>query len=297
MWTEGLARAFIGTSRRSDAPARVFPPRATMDRYLRALRFAAQTLRLVRARPGLLGPLLVGMVTALPLEVGFGIGLGVSLGGPLQFHVAAAALISLLLISHLSAAMSCSMVYDHLKHGDGRLGTAIDRMVIARGGLCVNAFGWLLFEPLAESGWNPERPLGRAFGWLARHLWTPAPFALLALLVVDSRGLVDSIRSSRELAEKDPTGRPSSHVAVGLLTYAMALLAPAAGYGLFYLLSNLPIFAAVMALLFVGTAWLLLIHWLAVYWTCFFVWSEECTARVPRDPSLAPPPLRPLMKA
>lgn len=277
-------------------PFAAWPPDGTMDRYLRALRFAAQTFRLVWTTPSLLGPLVVGGLTALPIEVGFGIGLGVSLGGPLEIHVASAALISLLLVSHLSAAISCSMVYDHLKTGRTSLGTAVDRMVLARGGLCVTAFGWLLFEPISESSWNPERPLGRAVGWLARHLWTPAPFALLPLLVVESRGLADALRTSREIAEEDPTGRPSSYIAVGLLSYALALLAIPAGYGVWLLLSNLPIFASIMALLCVGTLWLVLIHWLAVYWICFFVWSEECAARVPRDPSLAPPPLRPLME-
>lgn len=270
--------------------------RAKMNRYLRALRFAAHTLRLLRASPRLLGPFGLGLLMALPVEVGFGIGIGGSLGGPLFPHVLVSGLLSLLLIAHLSAAMSCSMVYDRLKGGDARLGVALDRMVSARGGILLTTFGWLLFEPIAESGWNPERQPGRLTRWLARHLWTPAPYALLLPLVVETSGFVAAIRSSRELAERDPTGRPSSHVAVGMLTYLLALLALPAAYGIWTLLAPLPIFASIVALFFVGTTWLALLHWLMTYWASFFVWSEECTARVPRDPSLAPPPLAPLVR-
>ncbi len=273
------------------------PLRSTMDRYLRALRFAAQTLILLRASPSLLTPLLIGMAVALPIELGFGVGLGVSIGGPLERHVTLGALGALLLVSHLSAAISGSMVYERLKHGEARLGVAVERMVVARGGLFVAAIGWLLFEPIAESGWNREGRVGRALHWLACHLWTPAPYALLPLLTVENGGLLGAIRGSRKLAEEDPTGRPSSHVAVGTLTYALALLALPAGYGVWSQLANLPLFASTVALVFVGTIWLILIHWLAIYWACFYVWAEECMARVPRDPSLAPPPLRPLLKA
>src|SRR5512139_2861140 len=162
---------------------------ATMKRYLRALRFAFEVLKLGLTRPRLLTPLGIGVLSELPVVGGYAAAYGLLPDRRFAPWILACGVVSLFFVVRLSGGLTCSLFHDHAMGLRPDVRVAVQRTVRSRAGLLVFGVLALPLEPLGGANWDRGNPVSRLFDGLARALWTTSSYRVLPAMVVSGLGL------------------------------------------------------------------------------------------------------------
>ena len=273
---------------------------ANMKRYLRALRFAFEVLKLGLTRPRLLAPLGIGILSALPVVGGYGAAYGFLPDRRFAPVILACGIVSLFFVVRLSGGLTCSLFYDHAVGLRPDVRVAVQRTVRSRAGLLLFGLLALPLEPLGGADWDRGNPVSRFFDWLARTLWTTSSYRVLPGMVVNGLGLRAALKSARERDRHDPTGLGAAYVGMIPTAYVLDLGALVGGLALCLHLESAHLvpelererlLAATASLGAVALVWLFVDLVKVAYQTLFDLWATECAKKRPLDRTLAQPAL------
>jgi len=264
---------------------------ASMNRYLRALRFAAEILKLAFRTPRLLVPVAIGTLGGLPVIAAYGAAYGLLPDRRFGPAFLVGGVVSLYFVVRIAGGIACSLFHDQASGLRPDVGVALQRVVQARGGLLLFGLVALPLEPLGGADWDRGNPISRLFDGLARTLWTTSSYRVLPSLVVRGQGLGDALRGARARDRDDPTGLGAAYVGMIPTAYVLDLAALVGGYALCVQLEPRTPWAGAAGLGLVAVVWLLVELVTVAYLTYFDLWAEECAKKRPLDRTLAQPAL------
>jgi hypothetical protein len=292
-----------------------------MNTIRRGFGFLSQAVGMAAKDPDLLKPsiyaFLVGIVVtvlaAIPiLIVTFLLG-DQNLGKIVIFLLGAAMLFIQYAVTYLFAGMTVRLVYDYLTAGDGRMDQAwatvrrdfFDILALAAASTLVK-----LVENIIRGQRGKRNLFGEMIAGLLDTVWTVATYFVLPAMVLEDLSLGQALKRATQIIKNNLLLVAVTEIGVGtvvgLIGFALFVLAVGLGGGLFYLIGALSQWTTtgilvgagigiLLAGLMIAAVTVLSSYVTTAYHTCLFLWArqvEEARARGAADSTVpAPAPL------
>ena len=296
-----------------------------MDSIRRGFGFLQQAAGMAVKDPDLLKPSMYALIVGGIATVIFAVPLGAvgitmgdqDLGKVLLFVLGALTLFVQYAVSYLFSGMTVRLVHDYLTQGDGRMDQAwatvrrdfFDILTLAAVSAAVK-----LVEGFLRGKKGKRNPIGELLAGVLDTLWTVATYFILPAMIIEDLDLWKALKRATQIIKANLLLVAVTEIGVGtvvgLIGFALFLLAVALGGGLFYLIGALSqwstagIVIGIVAGVLTAGAILIVVTVLSsyvttAYHTCLFLWArqvEQARARGVSDASVpAPAPLAALV--
>jgi hypothetical protein len=240
----------------------------------------------------LLRPMWVNLAVAAPLNLALAVAYWKINNATLQYVVLAAGVTALYFTDYFCNALTCSLIYDQVSTGNATWDKAVANTKRSAGGVFVFAAISGLFDLLASYANERDDVLGKILTNIIHAVWTTAVYCVMPAMVIEGLSFGAAFGRSKELMKEDPTQVGTGIIGIGVMNWILGFVCMAIAYqGLYFLGRIHPLVGAAFFFTFFNMYWAVSGFLKISYFTCFYMWANECLKNKSADQKLAPAPL------
>jgi Family of unknown function (DUF6159) len=263
-----------------------------VERYTRVFSFMSEVFGLARKNSTLLRPVWVNLAIATPLNLTLAVAYGSIKHAGLQYVVLAAGVVALYFVDYFCNALTASLIYDQVTTGDATWERAVQNTKRSAGGVFLFAAISGLFDLIASYAQERDDVLGKVLSSIVYAVWTTATYVVMPAMVIEGISFSAAFARSREIMKNDPTQVGVGVIGMGVANWVLGAVCMAVAYkGMGVLGAIHPIAGAAFFFTFFNLYWAVSGFLKITYFTCFYMWANECATKKSSDVSLAPAPL------
>ncbi|MCC6810560.1 MAG: hypothetical protein IT381_24230 [Deltaproteobacteria bacterium] len=263
-----------------------------MEKYTRVFSFMFEVFGMAGKNKTLLKPIWYNLAIAAPLNLGLAVAYGMIRNPTLQYVVLAVGVTALYFTDYFCNALTCSLIYDQVTTGNATMEKAMANTKRSAGGIITFAAISGLFDLLASYANERDDILGKIITRVVHAVWTTAVFVVMPAMVIEGLSFGAAFGRSKEIMKQDPTNVGTGVIGIGVANWVLGIVCMAIAYFGLGVLSNLhPIAGAAFFFTFFNLYWAVSGFLKISYFTCFYMWANECTKQKSADGKLAPAPL------
>jgi hypothetical protein len=263
-----------------------------VDKYTKVFSFMFEVFGMARKNSVLLRPVWVNLAIAAPLNLALAVAYGTIHNHTLQYVVLTSGVVALYFTDYFCNALACSLVYDQVTTGDAKWENAVANTKRSAGGVFVFAAISGLFDMLASYANERDDAFGKIITQIVYAVWTTAVYVVMPAMVIEGISFSAAFARSKEVMKQDPTNVGTGVIGIGLMNYILGAVCMTIAYnGLAVLQKINPILGAAFFFTFFNLYWAVSGFLKISYFTCFYMWANECAKKGSSDVKLAPAPL------
>jgi hypothetical protein len=251
-----------------------------------------EVLGMARKNTLLLKPIVFNLAISVPVSLALAVGYG-SVQSPALAYVVMAVGVSLLyFIDYFCNALTVTLIYDQVTGKTPTMANAMSNAKRSAVGIAMFAAVSGLFDLLASYASERDDVLGKILSQIIYMVWTTAVYFIMPSMVIEGIGFGEAFSRSKKLMKEDPTQVGSGVVGISLANWVLGGICATVAYAGLNALSHIhPILGAAFFFIFFNLYWSLAGYLKITYFTCFYVWANECATKKASDPAFAPEPL------
>lgn len=264
-----------------------------MERYTRVFTFMFEVFGMAAKNKTLLKPLMFNLAIAAPVNLLLAVLYGVlAKNGTLQYVLLATGVTALYFIDYFCNALTVSLVYDQVTTGDASMEKAMENTKRSAGGILTFAAISGLFDLLASYANERDDVIGKIITRVIYMVWTTAVYCVMPAMVIEGLSFGAAFSRSKELMKEDPTQVGTGVIGIGIVNWVLGAVCFGAAYTGAGVLARIhPLVGALFFFTLVNVYWAVSGFLKISYFTCFYMWANECAKQGSHDPALAPAPL------
>jgi hypothetical protein len=263
-----------------------------MQRYFRVFSFMFQVWGMIAKNKTLLKPILYNIAIAAPLNLALALGYSSVESGGLAFTILAVGITTLYFIDYVCAGLTVSLIHDQVTQGDAQMSVAVERVKKAAGGILIFAAISAALDILSSYAQERDDIVGKIITSILYAVWTTATFMMMPAMVLEDLSFGKAFSRSKEIMSKDPTNVGVGVVGMAMVNYVLGAVVFGLAYQALGPLSNIhPMLGGLAFFSLVNVYWALSGYLKISYYTCFYLWAQNCARESSDSPELAPAPL------
>jgi hypothetical protein len=263
-----------------------------VEKYTRVFSFMFEVFGMAGKNKTLLKPLWYNLAIAAPLNLGLALAYGSIHNATLQYVVLAVGVTALYFTDYFCNALTCSLIYEQVTSGNATMDKAFARTKAAAPGIIVFAAISGLFDLLASYANERDDVLGKIITQIIHAVWTTAVYVVMPAMVIEGLSFGAAFGRSKETMKQDPTQVGTGVIGIGIVNWLLGAVCMAIAYFGLGALSHIhPIVGAAFFFTFFNVYWAVSGFLKISYFTCFYMWANECAKMKSTDAKLAPAPL------
>jgi len=266
--------------------------RGIVDKYTKVFSFMFEVFGMARKNPILLRPMWVNLAIAAPLNMALAVAYGSIHNHTLQYVLLTGGVVALYFVDYFCNALTVSLVYEQVTNGDAKWDDAVANTKRSAGGVFIFAAISGVFDLLASYASERDDILGKILTQIVHAVWTTAVYAVMPAMVIEGISFGAAFARSKEIMKQDPTNVGTGVIGLGIMNYVLGTVCMIVSYQGMAVLSKIhPILGAAFFFTFFNLYWTVSGFVKASYFTCFYMWANECAKKGSSDVKLAPAPL------
>jgi hypothetical protein len=263
-----------------------------VEKYTRVFSFMFEVFGMASKNRTLLKPIWYNLAIAAPLNLALAVAYGMIRNPTLQYVVLAVGVTALYFTDYFCNALTCSLVYDQVTTGNATMDKAVENTKRSAGGILTFAAISGLFDLLASYASERDDVVGKIITRVIYAVWTTAVYCVMPAMVIEGLSFGAAFGRSKELMKDDPTQVGTGVIGIGIVNWVLGAVCMFIAYsGLGVLARIHPIVGAAFFFSFFNLYWAVSGYLKISYFTCFYMWANECAKNKSSDAKLAPAPL------